>query len=88
VAGVKFWNGVCPLGKSPREFTKKKPSHFACPESPEYCVFHIQQNGGLIALSRKTAATAWVLNESTHKKSYDGLELPLGSWSSQLLFAA
>jgi hypothetical protein len=28
--------------------------------------------------SRRTAATAWVLNESTYKKSYDGLEVPLG----------
>jgi hypothetical protein len=31
-----------------------------------------------IALSRRTTATAWILNESTYEKSYDGLELPLG----------
>ena len=29
-------------------------------------------------MSRRTTATAWVLNESTYEKSYDGLELPLG----------
>jgi hypothetical protein len=31
-----------------------------------------------IALPRRTTAAAWVLNESTYEKCYDGLELPLG----------